>query len=289
MTKKVGIFCRLNAARSPLLEALLSRHYSNYSFFSGGVLANEGVGLPTISKVFSNSLGLSDLKQHSNNVRDQANSILDADVLLGADDFTCQLLEQMYPEKNILSIESRAREVGIALVDPVNLVDYEFNHFLGKFLYFGFSVFRELENQGNQFPISALIANQENIYGELKILLESQCVDGHQPLIVDCNLKFATKSQYLGLVPENQQFELPAKSMIALNEWAVNSISLIRPSHEVTSWESFITGLEWSHWLIELSRSRPIILLCTPIDIIEGVKHNSFIEALHADRMVYRP
>jgi len=288
MNRKVGVFCKLNAVRSPVLEALLASHHSNYSFFSGGVLGEEGAGLPEITNDFAKRLRLSNLKSHRNHIKNLEKKILEADFLLGADDLTCQMLLQMYPEKKFISIESRAKEMGIVLADPIDVVGYEFDYLLGKFLYCGFSSFRELGIHGNLFPISALIANKANIYEESKILLESLSTEGRQPLIVDCNFKFATKSNYSGLVPENQQFHFTTKSMITLNEADLVSVSLIKPSHEVTSWEGFVTSPEWSRWLHKLSRSRPIILLCTPIDIIEGEKHNSFLEALCSDRLVYR-
>ena len=288
MNKKVGVFCRLNAARSPLLEALLSHHNSNYTFFSGGIVAKEGMGLPEITRNFAKSLGLSTLKDYSNNLQNQTKNILEADFLLGADDLTCQMLEKIYPEKHCLSIEKQASQMGVALVDPVDSVGYEYNYLVGRFLYFGFSTFRELEYQNNNFPISALIANQNNICSELKILLESRPIGEMNPLIVDCNFKFATKGEHLGLVPKSQQFESKADSIIDLNEGDLSAISLITPSHEVTSWEAFVAGLEWRRWLINLSKFRPILLLCTPVDIIAGEKHNSFLEALNSDLLIHR-
>lgn len=271
-----------------MLEDFLSHHNSEYLFFSGGTLAKEGMELPEITKDFAKSLGLPNLKDYSNNAQNQGQLVREADLLLGADNLICQILEQMYPGKHVRSIEKRAMEMGVRLVDPVNSVGYEFNHLLGKFLYFGFSSFRELENQNNKFPISALIANKDNIFNELKILLESLAINQAKPLIVDCNFKFATKGEYLGLVPRTQQYECPSNLILNLNEQDLSSISLITPSHEVTEWESFIAAPEWRRWLIELSRSRPVILLCTPVDIMEGEKHNSFLEALNSDHLTYR-
>ena len=288
MSKSVGVFCRLNAARSPVLEAFLSLHNPDYTFFSGGILGQEGMALPGITRDFAKSLGLSNLKDSSTNVRNQEKMILEADLLLGADDITCQVLQEIYPEQHFLSIEGRAREMGVALVDPVDTVGYEFNHLLGRFLYFGISTFRELEDRINQFPITALIANQDNINSELVIFLESLSLRETNPLIVDCNFKFATKSEYLPLVPDNRRYEAVANSIINLNEEALSAISFISPSHELTSWESFVASPEWRRWLIDVSRSRPILLLCTPVDVIEGEKHNSFLEALNADRLIYR-
>ena len=257
-------------------------------FFSGGTLASEGMELPKITKYFAKSLGLPNLKDYSNNAQNQGQLVREADLLLGADNLTCQMLEQMYPGKHVRSIEKRAMEMGVRLVDPVNSVGYEFNHLLGKFLYFGFSSFQESESQNNKFPISALIANKDNIFNELKILLESLAINQAKPLIVDCNFKFATKGEYLGLVPRSQQYECPSNLILNLNGQDLSSISLITPSHEVTAWESFIAAPEWRRWLINLSRSRPVVLLCTPVDIIEGEKHNSFLEALNSDHLTYR-
>jgi protein-tyrosine-phosphatase len=288
MTKKVGIFCRLNAARSPVLEALLSHQNASYTFFSGGILGKEGIGLPRITKDFAKSLGLTNLKDYSNNVRNQEKWILEADLLLGADDLTCQILEKIHPGQQFHSIEGRARETGVRLVDPVNSSDYEFNHLLGRFLYFGLSTFQEFEGQNNQFPISALVANQDNIQSELEIFLESQSVSEPNLLIVDCNFKFAIKCEYRRLVPETQQYESAANAILKLKEENLCAISLISPSHEVTSWEGFMASLEWKKWLIKISRSRPILLLCTPVDIIKGEKHNSFLEAFNSDRLIYR-
>jgi protein-tyrosine-phosphatase len=288
MHKKVGIFCRLNAARSPLLEAFLSRHNPGHTFFSGGIFAEEGTGLPGITREFAKSIGLSNLKDSSNHVRNQEKMILEADLLLAADDLTSQMLEETYPKKHFLSIESRAREMGITLVDPVNSVGYEFNYLLGRFLFFGFSAFREHEGEINSFPISALIANQENVNGELSKLLESLSLGDRNPLILDCNFKFATKGAYLGVVPENQRYQAVANSIINLNEDDLREISFISPSHEVISWERFVSSPVWRSWLAAVSRSRPILLLCTPVDIIEGEKHNSFLEAINADHLVYR-
>jgi hypothetical protein len=133
-----------------------------------------------------------------------------------------------------------------------------------------------------------LVANRDNIHSELVILLASLSMCSAFPLVVDCNFKFATKGEYLGLVPKSQQYEAVANSILNLNVEALSAISLISPSHEVTSWESFVASPEWRRWLIDVSRARPILLLCTPVDIIEGEKHNSFLEALNADRLIYR-
>jgi hypothetical protein len=261
-------------------------HFSDYTFFSGGVLAEEGIVLPGITKDFATSLRLPYVKVSSNNVRSQKQKILEADLLLAADDLTCQMLEEIYPEKRFLSIEGRAREMGVALVDPVNTVGYEFNHLLGRFLHFGFSSFRELEGHLNHFPITALIANEDNIYSELVIHLESLSMGDAYPLIVDCNFKFATKREYLGLLPNSRRYD--ANSMLKLSEKDLGAISLIGPTHEVTSWEILVSSPEWRRWLIDVSRTRPILLLCTPVDIIAGENHNSFLEALNADRLIYR-
>jgi hypothetical protein len=271
-----------------VLEAFLSIHFSSYTFFSGGIIGEEEMGLPGITKDFAKSLGLLNLKDFSSNVLNQKKMILEADLLLGADDLTCQILKGIYPENEFVSIEGQARRMGVRLTDPVNTVGYEFNHLLGRFLYFGFSSFRESECQINQSPITALIANQDNIYSELVILLESLSIGGTNPLIVDCNFKFATKNECIRLVPDSQRYEAVADSIVNLNEEDLSAISLIGPSHEVTSWESLVASPEWRRWLIDISRYRPILLLCTPVDVIDGEKHNSFLEALNADRLVYR-
>jgi protein-tyrosine-phosphatase len=288
MSKKVGIFCKLNAARSPVLEAFLSHHVPNYTFFSGGILGEEGMGLPGITRDLVKSLGLSYLKDTSSNVRNQEKQIVEADLLLAADDSTCQVLEAIYPEKHFFSIERLARQMGVSLVDPVGKVGHEFNSFLGRFLYFGFASFQELEGWKNNFPILALIANQENIHSELEILLDSLSRGAINPLIVNCNFKFAAKSEYLRIIPSSERYESIASSIVNLNGNSLSSISLIGPSHEVTAWESFVSSPEWRRWLMNISRSRPVLLLCTPVDVIEGEMHNSFLEALNADRLIFR-
>ena len=288
MKQSVGIICRLNAARSPSLEALLSNHNSNDIFFSGGVHCDEDLPLPKITKDFAKRLSLTSIKLESTNIRSQEEFLLKADVLMGADDFICRELEKIYPEKRCLSIEKRAREFGVTLVDPVNLDGYEFFYALGKFLYFGFSTFQQLRGLASPFPITALIANQNNIQRELEILLESHRFDNVKPLIVDCNFKFATKAEYLTSVPSVQQFETSVRSILDLNFADTSLVTFVRPAHEVTRWEAFVSSPVWRSWLINLSRSRPVILVCTPVDIIEGEKHNSFLEALNADYLIYR-
>jgi hypothetical protein len=120
------------------------------------------------------------------------------------------------------------------------------------------------------------------------ILLESLSVGDTNPLVVDCNFKFATNSECLGLVPASQRIEAVANSILNLNSDALSAVSFISPSHEVTSWEGLVASSQWRRWLMDISRSRPILLLCTPVDVIEGEKHNSFLEALNADHLVYR-
>ena len=140
-------------------------------FFSGGTLATEGMELPEITKDFTKSLGLPNLKDYSNNVQSQGQLVREADLLLGADNLTCQMLEEIYPGEHFHSIEKRAMQMGVRLVDPVNSVGYEFNHLLGKFLYFGFSSFRELENQNSNQLLEIKTKLKEGIkVKELKIL-----------------------------------------------------------------------------------------------------------------------
>jgi protein-tyrosine-phosphatase len=288
LNKNVGIFCRLNAARSPILEALLAKHNPNYVFFSSGVDGREGMELPEITKEYAKILGLTNLKEFSSNVRNQEEGIIKADLLLGVDDFICNRLKILFPDGEFFSLESHSRDLGIELEDPVDKVGYEFQYILGRLLYFGLSAFRQLECQNNFFPITALIARKKNLVDELKIFLDSHSVGTEQPLIVDCNFKFATEGEYLELFPINKQHESVARSIIHLTEGDLSSISLIRSAYEVNSWELFVASLEWRRWLVNISKTRPILLLCTPVDIIEGEKHNSFLEALNADRLIYR-
>jgi hypothetical protein len=63
---------------------------------------------------------------------------------------------------------------------------------------------------------------------------------------------------------------------------------MISPSYEMAAWERFVASIEWRNWLKTLALKRPVILLCTPVDIIVGKKHGSFLEALPADEVIYR-
>jgi len=283
-----GIYCIHNAARSPLLEALLTVHYPGITFFSGGVVAEEGNTLPKNSQDFAKVLGLESLKETSENVIAHKDFLESADLILGADGVITSVLQKLYPNKDVLSVEAHAKSMGVRLIDPINTSGYEFNYQVGKFLYCGLSLFRSVFDVPTRYPVTALIANQANIRDEAEKLYREQSSGEILPLLIDCDFKFAAKSTDMDFIPTEKQLPTDAKKLVEMSPSDLDSVMATRQSHEMPAWESFAASKEWSDWLRTVAAIRPVTLLSTPVDIIDGHKHNSFTEALPAEKLVYR-
>ena len=288
MSGLIGIYCLRNAARSPLLEALLRKTHPDLTFFSGGIAAQEGDMLPKNSKKLAKLLGLPEIKIQSDNLVTQLELVNESSLIIAADDLISAVIKQVHPSKDIISVEKRAGELAVRVIDPVNLAGEEFEYQVGKFLYCGYSLFSKIYSKPSLFGSSAIVANQTNIYSEVKSLYNSESAAGNKPLVIDCEFKFASKNDYLRFIPDKEQIFVDPNDILNLEHEEIISISAIHPRHELTAWESLMTDARWRDWLRKIADQRPVLLMCTPVDIKEGQRHNSFLEALFAEKMIYR-
>ena len=288
MSDLIGIYCLRNAARSPLLEALLKKTYPDFTFFSGGIAANVGENLPKNSKRLAKLLGLPETKDQSENLMNQSELLTEANLIIAADDLVSEVITKVYADKSVISVEKKARDLEIRVVDPVNLSGEEFEYQVGKFLYCGYSQFSEVYAKPTIFGISAVLAIQKNIESEIKSRYDGEYVSGNKPLIIDCDFKFASKNSYLGFIPDEEQIHIDPNDLLDLNHEELIGVSAIRPRNEMSAWESLMTSTKWRDWLQGMANRRPVVLMCTPVDVKEGQRHNSFLEALFAEKMFYR-
>lgn len=288
MTNLIGIYCLRNAARSPLLEVLLKKTYPDLTFFSGGIAAHVGENLPKNSKRLAKLLGLPETKDQSENLMNQSELLNEATLIIAADDLVSDVITKVYADKAVISVEKKARDLEIRVIDPVNLSGEEFEYQVGKFLYCGYSQFSEIYTEPTTFGISALVANQQNIESAIKSLYGEQYGSGNKLLVIDCEFKFASKNGYLSFIPDEEQILIDPNDLLNLDYEELVGVSAIRPLHELSAWETLMTSTQWRDWLQGMANRRPVVLMCTPVDIKEGQRHNSFLEALFAEKMVYR-
>ena len=287
MSLNCGIYCLHNAARSPLLEALLKKLYPEIFFYSGGVVAQENQDLPKNSINYAKLLGLEDIKGKSENVIAHTENLENVGSIIAAEDVIANVFHALYPNKTILSVESHAKDLGLRVIDPIDIEGNEFDYQVGKFLYCGHSLFRKKIYSLSGSSVTAIVAKQANIRSEAERIFSSQSVGDVRPLIIDCDFKYATNSNDLGFISEDHQIKVDGRDLITLSHDELEGVLSTRQPHEMTAWEKFAVSKEWGVWLREISQFRPIILLCTPVDIVEGKKHNSFIEAMMADNLIY--
>ena len=149
-------------------------------------------------------------------------------------------------------------------------------------------MFSKLHSQPTSFGISAVVAHKPDILNEVKTNFASVSALGHKPLIVDCDFKYASRNDYLDFVPLSERILIDPNDLVNLDYEELISVTAIQPLHEMSAWESMMTNTNWRDWLRKMANQRPVILLSTPIDIIEGQKHNSFLEVLFAETLLYR-
>jgi len=286
--KSIGIICRHNAARSPLLEAFLQNIYPEYHFFSVGTEAKEGKALPKMSNEVSRLLGLLTLKECSEKIVPHDNRLLEADLIICADKKISEIVQKSYPNQNIISVTEFAKSKGIRLIDPANCPPDEFTYQIAKFLFCGVSTFRGLVEESKQNSICAIISKNENIEKETRKIFESFATISSTPIYISTNLKYADDGALLNLVPSENWLKIDYRKLVDQDVDDFPEVAMLSPSHEMATWEKFVVSIEWRKFLKTLSLKRPVILLCTPIDIVPERKHESFLEALTADKIIYR-
>jgi hypothetical protein len=218
----------------------------------------------------------------------QSELLSGATLIIAADDLVSDVITKVYADKAVISVEKKARDLEIRVIDPVNLSGEEFEYQVGKFLFCGYSQFSEIYAEPTTFGISALVANQQNIESEIKSLFGDENTLGNKPLVIECDFKFASKNDYLGFIPHEEQILIDPNDLLNLDYEELIGVSAIRPLHELSAWETLMTSTQWRDWLQGMANRRPVVLMCTPVDIKEGQRHNSFLEALFAEKMVYR-
>lgn len=289
MSRTIGIVCMHNAARSPLLETLLQSLYPQYLFYSGGVGAKNGKAIPKISVDFSHLLGLPALKSFSENVLELKDLIDDSDIVFCADNLIFESLQSSYPCQKKISVADFAEPFGIKLIDPINCLADEFSYQVGKFLFCGVSAFRLLLDEPVLNPIYSIISTIRDIDVEAQKLFSSLSANDSRPLVINTNLKYADERTLINFAAPFKIRKFDYRHLLEQDCEDFLDVDMISPQHEMSAWEKFVVSSEWRDWLKTMSSKRPVILLCTPVDIIAGKKHGSFLEALMSDEVLYRP
>jgi len=246
--KSIEVVCRLNVARSPFLQAFLSRHFPDIDLSSSGT----DVDFPALSdpRVLSlaDKWGFSFTPKMSKKIEGASNHIL-----FPVDGYVRERLSilgftnrDLVPESTQNSFYLRNPQ------DPIGLNDSQISFELAILLSYAVHSLRTSLDVPEFESIELKAMKSSNFAGEeLTELL--RMTKARNAYIVNC----CFKNNSIHSLLERQE---NTQDLLSLNE----ASSVFSSRHEILEAEKFLCSTEWRNWLMDLSRKRPVILISPP-------------------------
>ena len=139
--QRIVVVCRLNAARSVLIAAVLRKQFPQYEVISCGVEASTGAVYPQITLQTAKDWGLRIVKDHSVNIRDIPGGLNDSDRVIVVEDYMRESpdLQHLNP-KNIFSFTDLSLDQSHLPKDPLEFDLQQFKVEIAKAVFYACSI-----------------------------------------------------------------------------------------------------------------------------------------------------
>ena len=129
---KVVTVCRMNQARSPLAAAVLRSNFPEHEILSTGVWAISGTPILKEVQTVADEWGLTEIKSKSNSMSDLLPELLEADLVIVAEDVHSQTIRDFGYKGDLVSCESVLPDYMFAPKDPEGMTLDKARRELGK-------------------------------------------------------------------------------------------------------------------------------------------------------------
>jgi protein-tyrosine-phosphatase len=281
---KVFTVCRMNQARSPLAAAVLQANFPEHDFLSTGVWAISGTPILKEVQAVAKEWGLEHIKKKSNSIRELLPELLEADLVIVAEDVHSQVIRDFGYKGDIVSCESLLPDQMFAPKDPEGMVLDKARRELGKVA--GLSLRAMLGHLDIHSP-NKLISVTPNGSSDLALAVQTAHLEAknRHAILLDADLRAPLEDSDLkefGLQPVFFDIETIFEAglpNLGENEILVHSRQLNHP-------ERLYLSAKWRHFLDLCCEKNDLVMVTAPRYAKTRSLPDSFVVAALADEFM---
>ena len=281
---KVVTVCRMNQARSPLAEAVLKNNFPEHDFISTGVEAISGTPILSEVQIVAKEWGLNEMKSKSSSMSDVLPDILEADLIIVAEEVHKQAIRDFGYKGDLVSCDSLLPDHMFAPRDPEGMALDKARRELGKIA--GLTL-RVMLGKLGLHSANKIISVTPNGSSDVPLAVQNAQLESSNrgAILIDADLRApldAYELDELGLTPVHFDIETIFRNGIPelkSNEIMVHSRELINP-------ERLYLSPTWRHFIYLCSAQKELVLITSPRYAKTRSLPDSYIVAALADEFL---
>lgn len=278
----IGVICRMNQARSPFAEGVLTKNFPEHEFFSSGIEAVTGSelidGVAELAKVWDIEL----TKKRSSSINDDLAEILDAELIICAElKFESYIRRLGYLGK-IVCFEHLVTDSFFMPLDPEGFRVDKFKRELAKTAALSIKAVRE--HLGISFANSIKVITP-NSTSDSDLALSHAIMESkiNNAILVDVDFRApntqAIKEQQLNLI------EFDIKDLTTLPTLEGLASAVLSHKYQLNHPGEVLLSPTFASFLSHLTQLHPVTLLTAPRYTSSNRLSDSFIISAYADKI----
>ena len=277
---RIVVVCTMNQARSPFAQAVLERNFPHDHISSSGVKAIQGTSIMTNVNHVAHDWAAPISKKHSTDINSDRDNILNADLVICAEQPQCESIRSLGYTGDLISFEEILSDKDFIPSDPDGYSPDQLRRELGKVAALTLRAVLDKKKVSHQFPVLAVIPHG---ISDLGVALAHAQFERklRGAILIDVDLRAPVideaADQDLGRLTYdvNDLFISPLK-MADENQM----LSHIR---QIDMPERYFINPLWREFITQYSNLMPVVLLTAPRHSRMRRLPDSYLASFHAD------
>jgi len=274
------VVCTMNQARSPFAQAVLERNFPHDHISSSGVKAIQGTSIMTNVNHVAHDWAAPISKKHSTDINSDRDNILNADLVICAEQPQCDSIRSLGYTGDLISFEEILSDKDFIPSDPDGYSPDQLRRELGKVAALTLRAVLNRKQVSHQFPVLAVIPHG---ISDLGVALAHAQFERklRGAILIDVDLRAPVIDeafdQDLGRITYDVDNLFTSPRLLA------DESQILSHNRQIDMPEKYFIDPLWREFISLYSNQMPVVLLTAPRHSRMRRLPDSYLASFHAD------
>lgn len=274
------VVCTMNQARSPFAQAVLERNFPHDHISSSGVKAIQGTSIMTNVNHVAHDWAAPISKKHSTDINSDRDNILNADLVICAEQPQCDSIRSLGYTGDLISFEEILSDKDFIPSDPDGYSPDQLRRELGKVAALTLRAVLNRKQVSHQFPVLAVIPHG---ISDLGVALAHAQFERklRGAILIDVDLRAPVIDeafdQDLGRITYDVDNLFTSPRLLA------DESQILSHNRQIDMPEKYFIDPLWREFISLYSNQMPVVLLTAPRHSRMRRLPDSYLASYHAD------
>ncbi|MEI7698036.1 MAG: hypothetical protein WCJ16_07850 [Actinomycetes bacterium] len=277
---RIMVVCTMNQARSPFAQAVLERNFPHDHISSSGVKAIQGTSIMTNVNHVAHDWAAPISKKHSTDINSDRDNILNADLVICAEQPQCDSIRSLGYTGDLISFEEILSDKDFIPSDPDGYSPDQLRRELGKVAALTLRAVLNRKQVSHQFPVLAVIPHG---ISDLGVALAHAQFERklRGAILIDVDLRAPVIDeafdQDLGRITYDVDNLFTSPRLLA------DESQILSHNRQIDMPEKYFIDPLWREFISLYSNQMPVVLLTAPRHSRMRRLPDSYLASFHAD------